>query len=87
MQLLYKTITADCQVHVGECYLVGALVGHSGTTDCQIYDEPDSTETEARRVIALHSAADNVMLPLPGVKCTGIFVAWNAGKVIVYYYL
>ena len=87
MQILYKTITADTQVHVGECYFVGATVSHTGSTMMTVYDEDASTATAARKLMQLNGTDVTIMLPLPGVKCTGIYVDWNAGVGTVYYYL
>ena len=93
MKILYKTITEDTQVYVGDCYLVGAELTRTAATDTVmiVYDENDSDKTAAQKVITLvtsdETQGDNRIFPLPGIKCEGIYVDWTAGVGTVYYYL
>ena len=91
MQILAKSITADVQVHAGECYFVGADLYHTTDDALVIYNEATASKTAAK-IIAKPAVTDemqncNIMLPLPGIKCEGIYVDWTAGLGTVYYYL
>jgi len=89
MKVLYKTITdADTQVYAGRCFLVGVNLSHTGSALAQVFDEPDSSETPARMVVQLNGTAVNIMFPKDREpELTGIFVAWVAGTITVYYHL
>lgn len=95
MQILSATITADAQVHSGECYFVGA---EYSTTGCAadkamiVYNENSASKTAAKKICTLCNSdevqSDRMVLPLPGIKCEGIYVDWDtAGVGTVYYYI
>jgi len=90
MQVLYKTITADTQVATTECYLVGAELSNGSNTSMIVYDEPDSTATAGKKVstpqVTSYNRQASIVFPMPGVKCDGIYVDWNAGVGTIYYY-
>ena len=91
MKILHKSITADVAVYVGECYLVGADLYHTTDTALIIYNEATATKT-AGQIVAKIAVTDemqncNIMFPMPGLKCEGIYVDWTAGLGTVYYYL
>lgn len=90
-QHLYKTITANTQVYVGDCYLDGVeLSHHSADTILIVYDEPDSTVDAAQKVVTLRTCVEQQdasrMFSNP-IKCTGLYVDWTAGVGTVYYHL
>ena len=86
-RILCKVITTNTQVSTQPCFLIGASLEHTGTTDLEIYDEADAGGNTARQVIALKgSNTVSVILPMPGIKCEGIYVKYAAGTGIVYYY-
>jgi len=89
MQILCKALVAstDVQVFSGDCYLVGASLHHTGTTDLYVYNENTSTSTAAKRVIALKGTCESIMFPLPGIKCEGIYADNGTGTGHVYYYI
>lgn len=90
--ILYKTITADTQVTKGECYLVGAELAHdTADTYMYIYDEPDSTKSASKLALTLKVRYgfrhyDKKIFPMPGIKCNGIYVDYEAGIGTVYYH-
>lgn len=86
--ILCKVITTNTQVTTKPCYLIGASLEHTGTTDLEIYDEDNNTGTAARQVIALKgSNTVSLIFPLPGVKCCAIYAKYFAGSGRVYYRL
>ena len=94
MKVLYKTITANTQVYVGRCFLVGAELTRAaaGDTVMIIYDEPDSTVDAAQKVATLVTSdekqVDRIMFAKDREpELTGIYVDWNAGVGTVYYHL
>ena len=95
MQILAKTITADTQVHSGDCYFVGAeytTTGASADKALIIYNENSASKTAAKKICTLCNSAENdhdrMVLPLPGIKCEGIYVDYDTSGVgTVYYYI
>ena len=95
MQIQAKTITADTQVHVGDCYFVGAEYQKTGCAADRtmiIYNENSADVTSTKIMCTLNISAENdhdrMMLPMPGVKCEGIYVDWTTDGVgTIYYYL
>lgn len=86
-KILYKNIKANTQISTQPCFLVGAELHHTGTTDLYIYDEADATSSTANRlVVALKGMHETIMFPLPGIKCEGLYVTYLDGTGIVYYY-
>lgn len=86
-RILYAVITANTQVSTQPCWLIGASLEHTGTTDLEIYDEADAGGNTARQVIALKgSNTVSVILPMPGIKCEGIYAKYFAGSGRVFYY-
>lgn len=90
MQLLHATVTADAQVVSGECYFVGAELGHTTDTSLILYNENDNSKTAAQKMATLKTTDEtqwvNLSLPLPGIKCSGIYADWTAGLGTVWYY-
>lgn len=89
MKILHKTITADAAVYVGDCYFIGADLYHTTDTNMIIYNEATATKTAAQ-IIAKPAVTDemqncNITIPLPGIKCEGIYVDWTAGLGTIYY--
>ena len=94
MKVLYKSITANTQVYVGKCFLVGAELTRTtgAATTMIVYDEPDSTVAAAQIVATLNVSpqkqADRIMFPEDKEpQLTGIYVDWTAGVGTVYYHL
>ena len=94
MKVLYKTIIANTQVHVGKCFLVGAeltrLAGDA--TTMLIYDEASSGTTGAQIIATLNvtptGQTDRMMYSEDREpECVGLFVDWTAGVGTVYYHL
>ena len=87
-RILCKVISANTQVSTQPCFLIGASLEHTGTTDLEIYNEADATSsTTSKQVIALKgSNTVSVILPMPGIKCEGIYANYFAGSGRVYYY-
>ncbi|HEC63956.1 MAG TPA: hypothetical protein ENI23_01535 [bacterium] len=90
MNIQYKTITANTQVCGSECYLMGVELSNAAATSLIIYDESTSNSSADRKVVTLRVSAQfqdaRRKLPLPGIKCDGIYAKWAAGVGTVYYY-
>ena len=90
MRILSQSVTGDAQVVAGECYFVGAELAHSTDTEMILYNENSSSKTAAKKISTLRVVDEmeyaNVMLPMPGLKCDGIYADWTAGVGTVYYY-
>lgn len=91
MRILTASITADAQVFSGDCYFVGADLYNAGDTSMIVYNENSASKTAAKKIMTIattdevQSAHANV--PLPGVKCEGIYVDWTAGVGTIYYHV
>jgi len=81
------SITADTQVADGECYLYGAELSHSTDTSLIIYNEADSSETAAKKVITLRVSDEMqyacIIFPIP-MRVAGVYADWTAGVGTVY---
>ena len=90
MRILAKSVTADAQVVAGDCYFVGAELSHTTDTNMILYNENSSSKTAAKMMATLKVTDevqhDSMSIPIPGVKCEGIYAAWTAGIGTVYYY-
>jgi len=90
MRILAKSVTADAQVVAGDCYFVGAELSHTTDTEMILYNENSSSKTAANKLATLKVTEemqhDSMALPIPGVKCEGIYADWTAGIGTVYYY-
>jgi hypothetical protein len=91
MKLLSKIITADAQTIEGPCYFVGCnLADQTGDGHVTLYNENTSTKTAAQELCTLRVSDEfqsaSMILPLPGIECTGIYADWTAGTCVVYYY-
>lgn len=90
MRILSQTVTADAQVVAGDCYFVGAELSHTTDTNMILYNENTSSKTAGAKLATLNVTEevmhDFMALPLPGVKCEGIYADWTAGTGTVYYY-
>ena len=96
MKVLYKTITADTQVYVGRCFLVGV---EYQKTACDadramiVYDEASADKTAAQKVCTLcitpEKQSDRIMFPKDREpELVGIYVDWDTDGVgTVYYHL
>ena len=94
MKVLYKSITADTQVYVGRCFLVGAELTRTGATDTTmiIYDEASADKTAAQKVATLNTSdevqSDRIMFSKDKEpELVGIYVDWTAGVGTIYYHL
>jgi len=90
MRILAKSVTEDAQVVAGDCYFVGAELSHTTDTNMVLYNENGSSKT-AEKMMATLKVTDEVQhdsmsIPIPGVKCEGIYADWTAGIGTVYYY-
>ena len=57
-----------------------------------VYNENTADKTAAKKICTLNISdevqSDSRMLPMPGIKCEGIYVDWTTDGVgTVYYYL
>ncbi len=90
MRILAKSVTADAQVVAGDCYFVGAELSHTTDTNMILYNENGSSKTAAKMMATLKVTDevqhDSMSIPIPGVKCEGIYADWTAGIGTVYYY-
>ena len=95
MQILAQVIGADAQVISGACYFIGAQYTTTGCAADKamiVYNENSASKTAAKKICTLCNSdevqSDHLMLPLPGIKCEGIYVDWDtAGVGIIYYSL
>lgn len=91
MKLLSVVVSADAQAVVGDCYFVGVnLSDQTGDGHVILYNENTSTKTAANALAELRVSDEfqsaSLILPLPGIKCEGIYADWTAGVCVVYYY-
>ncbi len=68
--------------------IYGARLVHTGATTCNIYDEADSSVTDAKKRIALAVTttilSDDAKIPACGIKfAAGCYVDWTAGEVFL----
>ena len=96
MKVLYKTITADTQVYVGKCFLVGVeyqKTACAGDRAMIVYDEASADKTAAQKVCTLvitpENQSDRIMFPKDREpELVGIYVDWDTDGVgTVYYHL
>jgi len=89
MQILYSTFTANTQVSTQPCFYLGAQIQRGSATSIEIFDEADSTATATKRVDKLAGTMEDHKIPLPGIKCSGLYAKFESGKetyATVYYY-
>ena len=90
MRILAVSVTADAQAVAGDCYFVGAELSHTTDTNMILYNENSSSKTAANKLATLvvtdEMQHDSMSIPIPGVKCEGIYADWTAGTGTVYYY-
>ncbi|GAH84021.1 unnamed protein product, partial [marine sediment metagenome] len=65
---------------------------HTDDAEMRVYDETSDSKTAAHRVVTLNVSAEQVdafrVFPLPGIKCSAIFVDHiTNGLGTVYYYV
>lgn len=91
MKILSKVVSEDAQVVSGDCYFVGCSIANlTGDGHVILYNENDSSKTATKALGELRVSDEHqsvsMMLPLPGIKCEGIYADWTAGVTVVYYY-
>lgn len=90
MRALYKTITADTQVAIGDCYLDGVEFTHNDAAEMRVYNESVSSKTAAQRIVTLRVSAtfqDACRMFEYPIKCDGIYVDYiTNGLGTVYYH-
>ena len=87
--ILYSSITANTQVTTQRCHLIG--IETENHSDQLVYDEGDNSQTAARLVNHIEASTywkyNNIIFPLPGIKCdNGIYVINSGGTGTIYYY-
>ena len=96
MKVLYKSITADTQVYVGKCFLVGVEYQKTACAADRamiVYDEASADKTAAQKVCTLcitpERQSDRIMFPKDREpELVGIYVDWDTDGVgTVYYHL
>ena len=87
MRIYAKDISADTQVEVGECYLLGANIYHTTDTSLDVYEGTAATAANLKIKVATtdEQQSNSIMFPKPGIKCNGIYADWTAGDGTVYY--
>lgn len=87
---LYKSITGDIQVATTECYLDGIELSHTANTSMLVYDEAAATKTAACLVsttrVTTYNRENSIVFPNGGIKCSGIYVDYDAGTGTIYYH-
>ena len=96
MKVLYKSITADTQVYVGRCFLVGVEYQKTACANDRVmtvYDEASNDTTAEQIVCSLcitpERQSDRIMFPKDREpELVGIYVDWvTDGVGTVYYHL
>lgn len=93
MKILSTSFTGDAQLVGSECYVVGAELNDvTGDAYAILYNEASSAKTAAQIFLTLRVCDEtqcaNLMFPLPGLKCDGVYVDWNGTSAVgtLYYY-
>jgi len=91
MQIQSVVVSADAQAVTGECYFVGVTISdQTGDGACILYNENDSSKTATKALCEIRASdemqSNSIILPLPGVKCDGIYADWTAGVTTIFYY-
>ena len=79
-------IVADTQVSTVACFIKCIILDHSSGTFCEIFDEADTSETDAARKLTLRNSATEltkiIIFPGRGLRLpTGCFIAYEAGEI------
>lgn len=79
-------IVADTQVRTSACFIKCIILDHASGTFCEIFNEADSSETDAARRLTLRNSTTEltkmVVFPGRGLRLeTGCFIAYEAGEI------